>query len=85
MTDYIKTVKAYEGTEPYIFISYAHKDSNEVLPLIWRGACAFVYTQVSDVEDEINGFITYDRQVVKVDCERLKSINESLKNLSNHK
>ena len=34
MTDYIKTVKAYEGTEPYIFISYAHKDSDKVLPLI---------------------------------------------------
>ena len=57
----------------------------EVRELAKSGASAFVYTQVSDVEDEINGFITYDRQIVKVDCERLKSINESLKNLSNHK
>ena len=46
----------------------------EVAELVQKGASAFVYTQVSDVEDEINGFITYDRQVVKVNTERLKSI-----------
>ena len=34
MSDFLKTVSAYEGEEPYIFISYAHKDSEEVLPLI---------------------------------------------------
>ena len=26
--------RAYEGTEPYIFVSYAHKDSEAVLPII---------------------------------------------------
>ena len=55
----------------------------EVRELVKRGASAFVYTQVSDVEDEINGFITYDRQVVKVDCERLNKINKELENISN--
>ena len=55
----------------------------EVRELVKRGASAFVYTQVSDVEDEINGFITYDRQVVKVDCERLNRINKELENISN--
>lgn len=34
MTDYLKTVRAYEGNAPYIFVSYAHKDSDTVLPLI---------------------------------------------------
>jgi hypothetical protein len=47
--------------------------SEEVLPLATWGASAFVYTQVSDVEDETNGFLTYDREVIKVDCERVKS------------
>lgn len=42
---------------------------NEVKPLIERGACAFVYTQLSDVEDETNGIVTYDRAVVKVTSE----------------
>lgn len=39
---------------------------NEVKPLIERGASAFVYTQLTDVEDETNGLVTYDRAVVKV-------------------
>ena len=45
---------------------------NEVYPLIERGASAFIYTQVSDVEDETNGFLTYDREVMKVDTDRLR-------------
>ena len=55
----------------------------EVRELVKRGASAFVYTQVSDVEDEINGFVTYDRDVVKVDTDRLKKINEDLSSISN--
>ena len=40
---------------------------NEILPCIGRGLCAAIYTQVSDVEDEINGLLTYDRKVEKLD------------------
>lgn len=54
----------------------------EVRTLVSAGASAFVYTQVSDVEDEINGLFTYDRQIVKIDCERLKKINDELKSIS---
>ncbi len=39
---------------------------NEVKPIIKKGAFAFVYTQLSDVEDETNGIMTYDRRVVKL-------------------
>ena len=53
-----------------------------VRALVEKGASAFIYTQVSDVEDEINGFATYDRQVVKINAERLKKINDELKNIS---
>ena len=35
-------------------------------------------TQVSDVEDEINGLVTYDRKVVKVDGERMRNIAQKL-------
>ena len=38
----------------------------EVIPSAERGLCAAIYTQVSDVEDEINGLLTYDRKVEKL-------------------
>ena len=51
---------------------------NEALPLIGQGLSALVFTQLSDVEDETNGFITYDRRVVKIDEALMKSVNERL-------
>ncbi len=40
--------------------------SEEILPCVRNGLCAAIYTQVSDVEDEINGLLTYDRRVEKL-------------------
>jgi len=51
---------------------------NEVIPMIDRGLCATVYTQVSDVEDETNGMLTYDRQHLKIDPERMKALSDEL-------
>ena len=48
---------------------------DEVIPMTERGLCATVLTQVSDVEDETNGLLTYDRQVLKIDMERMKQIS----------
>lgn len=45
-----------------------------VLPGIKGGVCGCVYTQVSDVEDEINGMYTYDRQVCKVNKEKMQAL-----------
>ncbi len=36
---------------------------------------AAVYTQTTDVETEVNGLMTYDRRVMKVDAERIRAIN----------
>ena len=47
---------------------------DEVLPLISKGLCATVLTQLSDVEDETNGMITYDREVIKVDVEQMRQM-----------
>lgn len=52
----------------------------EVLPLVKEGLCATVYTQVSDVEDEINGLVTYDRKVQKITPEEFLEISQELKN-----
>ncbi|MBQ2720993.1 MAG: glycoside hydrolase family 2 [Clostridia bacterium] len=47
---------------------------NEIMPSFSNGLCAAVLTQVSDVEDETNGILTYDRKVRKVDPERMKEL-----------
>ena len=51
---------------------------DEVIPMIDRGLCATVYTQVSDVEDETNGLVTYDRQVVKVKKDDMLQIAKAI-------
>ena len=48
------------------------------MPLAERGLCAAIYTQVSDVEDETNGLLTYDRRVQKLEPEELAGIAERL-------
>ena len=49
-----------------------------VLPQLRNGLSALVYTQVSDVEDEVNGLFTYDRQAVKPDPAAVRAVNEAL-------
>ena len=51
---------------------------NEILPLKDK-LVATVYTQVSDVEDEINGLLTYDRKVLKVNPEHVAEVMKQLK------
>ena len=42
------------------------------------GCAAAVYTQTSDVEGEVNGLMTYDREIIKVDIPRIYEINRSV-------
>lgn len=51
---------------------------DEVLPLIPRGLTAAIYTQTSDVETEINGYLTYDRAVEKMDRDRLRAAHHQV-------
>jgi len=46
--------------------------------LIQRGFTGAVYTQTTDVEDEVNGLMTYDREIVKFDEERITKINKEI-------
>ena len=50
-----------------------------LIPLAESGLCGAIYTQVSDVEDETNGFFTFDRAVCKLRPEELADLAESLK------
>ncbi len=51
---------------------------NRVLPAVEKGLCGSIYTQISDVEDEINGLVTYDRRVLKVDSTVMRAIAQAL-------
>jgi beta-galactosidase/beta-glucuronidase len=57
---------------------YADLHEKQVIPLVKKGLCATVYTQVSDVENELNGIYTYDRKVLKIHEKTLKDINSKL-------
>ena len=50
-----------------------------ILAAIPAGLCGCIYTQISDVEDEINGLYTYDRRVCKVNKVRMKALAEEIK------
>ncbi len=50
----------------------------EILPAIEEGLAAAVLTQLSDVEDETNGLLTYDRQVQKVDFAEMTALAQEL-------
>ena len=58
--------------------AYRRLHTGQVIPLIKHGLCALVYTQVSDVENEVNGILTYDRKLVKLDEDMLRDINSKL-------
>ena len=74
---YVKFNSSKEVTDEYA--NYA----DQLYNLISRGFSAAVYTQTTDVEMEVNGLMTYDRKVIKVDEARIKAINERICNSLN--
>lgn len=54
--------------------------NEEVIPLEKKGLSALIYTQVSDVERELNGLMTYDRKILKFDPQKTKELNDKLVN-----
>ncbi|WP_406343951.1 PA14 domain-containing protein [Streptomyces sp. NBC_01578] len=51
---------------------------DEVRKLACKGSNGAVYTQISDVEGELNGLLTYDRRIVKPDVKRIKAAQDAL-------
>lgn len=52
--------------------------TEQLIPAIQNGLCAAVLTQLSDVEDETNGIVTYDRQLIKPDEKAMIAIAEKI-------
>ena len=70
--------KSFKTKEEW-FEKYKSVIQRDVLNNIPKGLSAIVYTQLSDVEEELNGFITYDREVLKIDPSKIKSVNDQIK------
>lgn len=54
--------------------------ANILKDYVKRGFSALVYTQTTDVEGEVNGLMTYDRKVIKIDEAAVKKANQSVIN-----
>ena len=61
--------------------AYVDLHRNELMPLKEEGLSGAVYTQITDVEKELNGFYTYDREVLKINAKTVYDINQELYNL----
>jgi beta-galactosidase/beta-glucuronidase len=58
--------------------AYVDLLEKELLPLIDQGLCAAIYTETTDAEIEINGYLTYDREVEKMDLQRIRDLHRRL-------
>ena len=69
--------KSFKNSKEWLD-KYKETIQKDVIDNIPKGLSATVYTQLSDVEEELNGFVTYDRKVVKVDPQSIKEINDKI-------
>lgn len=74
---YVQFKNSKEVTDEYV------KFGKELLKYIKQGFTAAVYTQTTDVEIEVNGVMTYDRKVMKMDEKRLRKMNDEIVNSLN--
>ena len=72
-----KVYRSFPSADEWL-AKYKDTIEKDVINNIPKGLSAIVYTQLSDVEEELNGFITYDREVVKVDTSIIKEINSKI-------
>ena len=74
---YVQFNSAQEVTDEYV------KYAEQLKQLIIQGFSAAVYTQTTDVEIEVNGLLTYDRALVKVDEQRVHKVNQEICHILN--
>jgi len=69
---YVQFKNSDEVTAEYV------KYANELKGFVKRGFSAAVYTQTTDVEGEVNGLMTYDRKVIKINEKAVKEANQAV-------
>jgi hypothetical protein len=70
--------QSYVDVDPATYTDDYLTKLDEVRALACRGGNGAVYTQIADVEGELNGLLTYDRKVLKPDVARVKAAHEAL-------
>ncbi|MEU1117550.1 MULTISPECIES: PA14 domain-containing protein [unclassified Streptomyces] len=70
--------QSYVDVDPATYTDDYIAKLDEVRALACKGSNGAVYTQITDVEGELNGLLTYDRKVVKPDVKRVKAAHEAL-------
>lgn len=65
-------------TKETLTAAYKKLFEKQIITSIAKGLSATVYTQVSDVEFEVNGIFTYDRELLKIDGDTIREINSKL-------
>ncbi|WP_320780558.1 PA14 domain-containing protein [Streptomyces sp. CRN 30] len=70
--------QSYVDVDPATYTDDYLTKLDEVHALACEGGNGAVYTQITDVEGELNGLLTYDRKVVKPDVQRLRAAHEQL-------
>ena len=81
-----KRLKEAKKKEGFIYLLFNNKEDfqkeyerfikEEIIPAKKNGMAGFIYTQISDVEEEMNGFVSYDRKEIKVDVNKIKELND---------
>ena len=66
------------GSKEELTANYRRLWEEEIYPNLERGLSAAIYTQTSDIEEEINGVMTYDRKVDKLIVEEVQALNREL-------
>ena len=69
---YVKYKSSEKATDEYVNFA------NQLLEMVLKGFSGAIYTQTTDVEGEVNGLITYDRKIIKLDMERVKEIKKKV-------
>ena len=69
---YVKFNNSKEVTDEYV------KYAKQLQDLVAQGFSGAIYTQTTDVEGEINGLMTYDREVIKLDTDRVSKANKAV-------
>lgn len=79
---------SFSDKKPFVYKMYKSKEAltkgyeklveTQIVPKVKKGLSAVVYTQLSDVEAEVNGVMTYDRDIIKIDAETVQRLNRRL-------
>nr|WP_107057494.1 PA14 domain-containing protein [Streptomyces sp. NRRL S-646] len=70
--------QSYVDVDPAAYTDDYLAELAEVRALACKGSNGAVYTQISDVEGELNGLLTYDRKVLKPDVQRVRTSQQAL-------